>query len=111
MRLSFACGVIVAFAMTSIHSVLAANEEPEAAGEDSSAGLPEQYAKDYLTAGSTVSPDKKFAMTDPKGISEHRWSAHLKAVWMFRRETLRRRKLRKGHQSRVTISPVQVRPS
>jgi len=21
------------------------------------------------------------AMTDPKGISDHRWSAHLKAVW------------------------------
>jgi hypothetical protein len=21
------------------------------------------------------------AVTDPKGISEHRWSAHLKAVW------------------------------
>ena len=50
MRLSFACGVIIAFAMTSILSVLAANEEPEAAGEDSSAGLPEQYAKDYLIA-------------------------------------------------------------
>jgi len=21
------------------------------------------------------------AMTDPKGVSDHRWSAHLKAVW------------------------------
>src|SRR4030095_8506687 len=31
-------------------SILAADEEPEAAGEDSSAGLPEQYAKDYLVA-------------------------------------------------------------
>ena len=56
MRLSFACDIIVAFAMTSILSVLTANEEPEAAGEDSSAGLPEQHAKDYLIAGSTVSP-------------------------------------------------------
>jgi hypothetical protein len=65
MRLSFACGVIVAFAMSSILSVLAANEEPEAAGEDSSAGLPEQYAKDYLIAGSTISPDKKFAVIYP----------------------------------------------
>jgi hypothetical protein len=65
MRLFFACGVIVAFAMTSIPSAIAANEEPEAAGEDSSAGLPEQYAKDYLIAGSTVSPDKKFAVIYP----------------------------------------------
>jgi hypothetical protein len=65
MKLFFACGVIVAFAMTSILSVLAVNEEPEAAGEDSSAGLPEQYAKDYLIAGSTVSPDKKFAVIYP----------------------------------------------
>src|SRR5882724_12462589 len=65
MRLSFACGVIVAFAMTSILSVLTANEEPEAAGEDSPAGLPEQYAKDYLTAASTISPDKKFAVIYP----------------------------------------------
>jgi len=65
MRLSFACGVIIAFAMTSILSVLTANEEPEAAGEDSSAGLPEQYAKDYLVAGSTVSPDKKFGVIYP----------------------------------------------
>ena len=65
MRLSFACDIIVAFAMTSILSVLTANEEPEAAGEDSSAGLPEQHAKDYLIADSTVSPDKKFAVIYP----------------------------------------------
>jgi hypothetical protein len=108
MRLFFARGVIVAFAMNSFLSALAANEEPEAAGEDSSAGLPEQYAKDYLIARSTISPDKKLvviyptleaeesaenanhperikdygdATTDPKGISDHRWSAQLKAVW------------------------------
>jgi len=39
-------------------SVFAADEEKE----DSSAGLPAQYAKDYLVARSTVSPDKKFAV-------------------------------------------------
>ena len=42
-------------------SALAADEE----GEDSSAGLPEAYAKDYLIAASTVSPDKKFAVIYP----------------------------------------------
>jgi hypothetical protein len=65
MRLSFACGVIIAFAMTSILSVLTANEEPGAAGEDSSTGLPDQYAKNYLVAASTISPDKKFAVIYP----------------------------------------------
>jgi hypothetical protein len=65
MRLFFACGIIVAIAMTSIFSVLATNEEPEATGEDSSAGLPEEYAKNYLIAASTISPDKKFAVIYP----------------------------------------------
>jgi hypothetical protein len=65
MRLFFAGVVIIAFAMTGIFSVLAANEESEAAGEDSPAGLPEQYAKDYLIAASTISPDKKFAVIYP----------------------------------------------
>ena len=46
-------------------SVLAADEEPEAAGEDWSAGLPEQYAKNYLISASTISPDKKFALIFP----------------------------------------------
>jgi hypothetical protein len=46
-------------------SILAADEEPEAAGEDSSAGLPEQYAKDYLVARNTISPDKKLAIIYP----------------------------------------------
>jgi hypothetical protein len=46
-------------------SILAADEEPEAAGEDSSAGLPEQYAKDYLVARNTISPDKKLAVIYP----------------------------------------------
>jgi hypothetical protein len=36
--------------------------EPEA---DSSTGLPDKYAKDYLVASSTLSPDKKFAVIYP----------------------------------------------
>ena len=46
-------------------SVLAADEEPEAAGEDSSAGLPDDYAKNYLIARNTISPDKKLAVIYP----------------------------------------------
>ncbi|HZS18459.1 MAG TPA: hypothetical protein VFA51_11070 [Candidatus Udaeobacter sp.] len=42
-----------------------ADEDAETQEEDSSAGLPEQYAKDYLVAGTTVSPDKKFAVIYP----------------------------------------------
>jgi hypothetical protein len=53
---------IVACAISCGFSILAAAEEPEAAGEDSSAGLPEQYAKEYLIAASTISPDRKFAV-------------------------------------------------
>jgi hypothetical protein len=51
-------------------SVLAADEEPEAAGEDSSAGLSDAYAKDYLVAANTISPDKKFAVIYPTLKSE-----------------------------------------
>ena len=51
-------------------SVLAADEEPEAAGEDSSAGLPDAYAKDCLVAANTISPDKKFAVIYPTLESE-----------------------------------------
>jgi hypothetical protein len=36
------------------------------ADSDSSAGLPEAYAKNYLVAASTLSPDKKFAVIYPK---------------------------------------------
>jgi hypothetical protein len=57
--------VIIACTISCGFSVLAANEEPEAAGEDSSAGLPEQYSKNYLIAASTISPDKKFAVIYP----------------------------------------------
>jgi len=51
-------------------STLAADEEPEAAGEDSSAGLPDAYAKNYLIAANTISPDKKFAVIYPTLESE-----------------------------------------
>jgi hypothetical protein len=51
-------------------SVLAADEEPEAAGEDSSVGLPDAYAKEYLIAANTISPDKKFAVIYPTLESE-----------------------------------------
>src|SRR6478735_7678349 len=44
-----------------VASVLAQNET----GEDSSAGLPENYAKNYLVARSTISPDEKFAVIYP----------------------------------------------
>jgi hypothetical protein len=65
MRLFFVLIAIVACAIGCRFSVFAADQEPETAGEDSSAGLPEQYAKDYLIAGSTISPDKKFAVIYP----------------------------------------------
>jgi hypothetical protein len=42
-------------------SAFATDEETE----DSSVGLPEAYAKDYLIAASTVSTDKKFAVIYP----------------------------------------------
>jgi hypothetical protein len=51
-------------------SVLAADEEPQTAGEDSSAGLPDSYAKDYLIASSTISPDKKLAVVYPTLAAE-----------------------------------------
>lgn len=56
---------IVACAISCDFCVLAADEESETAGEDSSVGLPEQYAKNYLIAASTISPDKKFAVIYP----------------------------------------------
>jgi hypothetical protein len=37
----------------------------EEGGEDSAAGLPEDYAKNYLVARNTMSPDKKFAIIYP----------------------------------------------
>jgi len=44
-------------------TLYAAGEELES---DSSAGLPRAYAKDYLVAASTLSPDKKLAVMYPK---------------------------------------------
>jgi hypothetical protein len=46
-------------------AAFAADEQSEDAVEDSSAGLPENYAKNYLIARSTVSPDKKLAVIYP----------------------------------------------
>jgi hypothetical protein len=66
MRLFFAFVTIAACAISSNFCVLVADEEPQAEEEDSSAGLPEKYAKDYLIARSTISPDKKFAVIYPK---------------------------------------------
>jgi hypothetical protein len=42
-----------------------AAEQSSEEGEDSSAGLPDQYAKNYLVAASTISPDKKSAVIYP----------------------------------------------
>ena len=66
MRLFFTFVAVVACLVSCGFSILAVDEEPQAQGEDSSAGLPEQYAKDYLIAGNTVSPDKKFAVIYPR---------------------------------------------
>jgi len=61
---------IVACAIGCSFSGFAAGGESEGAGEDSSTGLPEQFAKDYLIAGSTISRDKKFAVIYPTLASE-----------------------------------------
>jgi tetratricopeptide (TPR) repeat protein len=65
MRSFFTFVAIVACVIGASFSALAADEEPDATDEDSSAGLPEKYAKDYLIARSTISPDKKFAVIYP----------------------------------------------
>jgi len=65
MRWFFTFVTIVACAISCGSCVLAADEESETADEDSSAGLPEQYAKNYLIARSTISPNKKFAVIYP----------------------------------------------
>ena len=67
-------GAISKFAADGAESVFLAGrpqpepeeEEEEAETEtDSSTGLPQKYAKDYLIARSTMSPDKKFAVIYP----------------------------------------------
>lgn len=65
MRCFFTFVAIVASAISCDFSIFAANAESEAAGKDSSAGLPDQYAKDHLVAASTISPDKRFAVIYP----------------------------------------------
>jgi hypothetical protein len=66
MKLFFTLAIMIGCGL----SVLAADEEQEAAGEDSSAGLPDSYAKNYLIAANTISPDKKFAVIYPTLESE-----------------------------------------
>lgn len=61
---------IVAWTISCSFSGDASNEQPEAAQEDSSTGLPEQYARDYLIARNTISPDKKFAVIYPTLAAE-----------------------------------------
>jgi len=61
---------IVACTISCGFSVLAVIEESDAAGEDSSAGLSDAYAKNYLIAASTISPDKKFAVIYPTSEAE-----------------------------------------
>ncbi len=65
-------GAISKFASDGAESVfLAGRPPPEAEPEeqepeaDSSTGLPEKYAKDYLIARSTISPNKKFGVIYP----------------------------------------------
>ena len=65
MRSFFNFAAVVVCTMSCIFPPLSADEESEEPEEDSSAGLPEQYAKNYLIAGSTISPDKKFAVISP----------------------------------------------
>src|SRR5438270_539696 len=56
---------ITALIIGSSFSLLNPLRAAEGSGEDSSAGLPEAYAKNYLVARSTMSPDKKFAVIYP----------------------------------------------
>lgn len=66
MKSFFAFTAVVACMVSYGFSALSAGEESEeAAGEDSSTGLPDAYAKNYLIAATTISPDKKFAVIYP----------------------------------------------
>ncbi len=56
---------VVWLALSFAVSFPASSWAEEEAGEDSAAGLPESYAKNYLVARSTMSPDKKFAVIYP----------------------------------------------
>jgi hypothetical protein len=61
------CIVVIATLMSIFLWSSAAEQEEE----DSAAGLPAKYAKDYLVSSSTLSPDKNFAVIYPtKGNEE-----------------------------------------
>jgi hypothetical protein len=73
-------GAILKFTPDGAGSVfLAGRPAPEPAATkveaDSSAGLPEDYAKNYLVAASTISPEKKFAVIYPNEAMEDAASA------------------------------------
>jgi hypothetical protein len=57
--------IAVVVCWISFSVALLAAEQSSEEGEDSSAGLPDQYAKNYLVAASTISPDKQFAVIYP----------------------------------------------
>lgn len=65
MRVPLSAMVIVACIINCVLFAVAADEESEHEGEDSSAGLPDEFAKDYLISRNTISPDKKFAVIYP----------------------------------------------
>ena len=60
---SFAAALI--FAAIALPSLHAQEQEDEDSGGDTNVGLPEAYA-DFLISGSTLSPDKQFAVIYPK---------------------------------------------
>ena len=65
MRSVFAFVAIVSCIINCGFFAVAADEESEHEGEDSSAGLPDEFAKNYLISHNTISPDKKFAVIYP----------------------------------------------
>src|SRR6266508_2608569 len=79
-------GAISKFASDGAQSVfLAGRPPPEAEPEeqepeaDSSTGLPEKYAKDYLIARSTISPNKTFGVIYP--TNDYNYSAHIATAY------------------------------
>jgi hypothetical protein len=65
MKSCFIFVAVLGCAISCDFSVVAADEQSQDEVQDSSAGLPDDYAKNYLLARSTVSPDKKFAVIYP----------------------------------------------
>ena len=60
-RLTIVSASVGAVALNASGNIWAAEETEE----DSAEGLPDSYAKNYLVARSTMSPDKKFAVIYP----------------------------------------------